>query len=79
MEDDFRTIQKALETGDDTLFEVARQRLPGELASSVEHTRARLAEALAALVRLEAELLRVKTERGWTADSPLPVTRTTKG
>ena len=51
MEDDFRTIQKALETGEDTLFEVSRRRLPNELSASVEQTRAQLAAARAALVR----------------------------
>ncbi|MCA8919820.1 MAG: hypothetical protein KDB68_13675 [Planctomycetes bacterium] len=78
MEDYFRSIQHALETGDDTLFEVGRQQLPESLAETVEATRTEIVNALAALVRLEAELLRAKEEAsGWTPiQNALPVSHT---
>jgi hypothetical protein len=80
MEKYFRQIQQALENGDDTLFEVGRQPLPESLAESVEHTRQQVVDALAALVRLEAELLKAKEEAsGWThIQKALPVSHTTR-
>ncbi|MCA8912365.1 MAG: hypothetical protein KDB82_11720 [Planctomycetes bacterium] len=80
MEEYFRQIQQALESGDDTLFEVGRQPLPEDLADTVETTRKRIVDALAALVRLEAELLKAKEEAsGWThIQKALPVSHTTR-
>ncbi|MCB9895393.1 MAG: hypothetical protein H6839_13160 [Planctomycetes bacterium] len=80
MDENFRTVQRALETGSDVLFEVARQRLPEELAETVEATRRQLAEAQTALVRLEAELIRAREEhKEWMPlERDLPLTRTTR-
>jgi len=80
MDENFRTVQRALETGNDVLFEVARQRLPEELAETVEATRRQLSDAQAALVRLEAELIRARDEhKGWApVETEFPLTRTTR-
>ena len=78
MEDNFRKIQRALESGNDVLFEVSRNQLPVEQAEALQRTREQMTEALAALVRLEAEILRQREESArWTqvAKSP-PLTRT---
>jgi len=76
MHDTFRTIQRALEAGNDALFEASRGKLEPEAAAGIQRTRELMTEALAALVRLEAELLR---ETNWTHQhkSP-PLTQTTK-
>lgn len=78
MEDNFRTIQRALEAGNDALFEASRGHLALEVAENIQTTRELMTDALAALVRLEAEILRQREEK-WSHDHPsLPLSRTSK-
>jgi hypothetical protein len=77
MNEDFRTIQRALEAGNDALFEASRGRLEPEVVENIQKTRELMTQALAALVRLEAELLRHDEERWSHAAKVLPLTRTT--
>jgi hypothetical protein len=78
MNETFRKIQRALEAGNDALFEASRGKLEPEVAESIQRTRELMTEGLAALVRLEAEILRQREESArWTQVGKLPsLTRT---
>ena len=78
LEENFRKIQRALEAGNDALFEASRAKLPPEQAENIQATREMMSQALAALVRLEAEMLRQHEEaKAWThTQKALPLTRT---
>jgi hypothetical protein len=78
MEETFRKIQRALEAGNDALFEASRGRLEPEVAESIQQTRELMTAGLAALVRLEAEILRQREESArWTQVTKTPpLTRT---
>lgn len=67
MDETFRKIQRALEAGNDALFEASRGKLEPEVADSIQKTRELMTQGLAALVRLEAEILRQREESArWT-------------
>jgi hypothetical protein len=78
MDNNFRTIQRALEAGNDALFEASRAKLSDEQAEALQRTRELMTDALAALVRLEAEILRQREESArWTQVGKTPaLTRT---